>query len=126
MPCNGDYLNPTQLEINLSNVYQLLDEVAGKKLPKSYGDGYDSRVYNQGLQKEDLDKKVEELCSKLQKLPKTKISKMSLEMQIWWRDHQEADKKRLKEELAAKKTKAAKDKAIAKLTPHERKLLGLK
>ena len=121
MPCNSDYMNATQDEINLSVVYGLLDEIKTGKLPSNFGDGYDKRVYNKHLSKEHLDEKTSELCLKLQKLD---VSKYSLEMQIWWRDHQKADKERLKQELKQKKDKKAKEKALSKLTPYERKLLG--
>jgi hypothetical protein len=47
-------------------------------------------------------------------------------MQIWWRDHQAADKARVEAELAAAEDAKAKAAAIAKLTPHERKLLGIR
>jgi hypothetical protein len=47
-------------------------------------------------------------------------------MQIWWRDHQAADRARVEEELAAAADAKAKKAAIAKLTPHERKLLGIR
>ena len=46
-------------------------------------------------------------------------------MQIWWRDHLAADKERIEKELNAIETQAEKEIALAKLTPHERKLLGL-
>jgi len=122
MPCNSDYMDANQHEINLSVVYGLLDELKTGKLPKDFGTGYDKRVYNKGLSKKHLDEKTEELCSKLQK---TNVSKYSLEMQMWWRDHQKADKERIKKELKEIKDKKAKEKAISKLSSHERKLLGL-
>lgn len=126
MPCNSDYMNPTEMEKNLSTVYGLLDELKNGKLPKDFGSGYDKRIYNKGLTKKDLDKKVKQLCSALQKVD---VKKYSLEMQIWWRDHQKADKKRLEEEFKEDVRKSqlntAKQKAISKLTPKERKLLNL-
>ena len=115
-------MNANESEINLSVVYGLLDELKTGKLPKNFGDGYDKRVYNKGLSKEHLDKKTEELCSKLQKLD---VSKYSLEMQIWWRDHQKADKERLQKEIKQHKDDKAKEKALSKLSAYERKLLGL-
>lgn len=123
MPCNSDYLNATDLEKNLSEVYQLLDELNGKKLPKNFGDGYDRRVYNNGLTKKDLDKKVAELCGKLKKVKD--ISKHSLEMQVWWRDHQKADKERIAEEKNEKSEKKLKKQALAKLSEKEKKALGI-
>lgn len=123
MPCNSSYMDPTNLEKDLSTVYGLLDELKTGKLPENFGDGFDSRVYNQHLTVTDLHFKVKSLCKKLQK---TDVTKFSLEMQMWWRDHQAADKKRVAQELEEIKEAKAKAEAIAKLTPYERKLLGLK
>lgn len=47
-------------------------------------------------------------------------------MQIWWRDHQKADKKRVKAEIKKEKKEAARKKALEKLTDYEKKLLNLK
>lgn len=123
MPCNSDYMQATSFEVNLSTVYGLLDELKTGKLPKNFGNGYDKRVYNKGLKQEFLDKKTKELCTKLQN---TDVTKYSLEMQMWWRDHQKADKERVEKYLQAKKDVKAKEKALSKLTPYEKKLLGLK
>lgn len=122
MPCNSDYMEPNQHEINLSIVYGLLDELETGKLPTNFGDGFDKRVYNKGLSKEHLDQKTEELCSKLQQ---TDVTKYSLEMQIWWRDHQKADAERLQKEIDEKKNAEEKEAVLAKLTTYERRLLGL-
>jgi len=50
---------------------------------------------------------------------------LSRELANWWEKHEAEDQKRLRAELQEKKDKKARDKAIAKLTPRERKLLGL-
>lgn len=42
--------------------------------------------------KKYLDKLTSELCSKLKT---TDVTKYSLELQMWWRDHQEADRNRI-------------------------------
>ena len=126
MPCDGSYMDANDMEINISKVYGLLDELKTGKLPKNFGDGYDKRVYNKGYRQDHLDKKTAELCGKLQKLSDKKIKSLSLEMQIWWRDHQKADKERLKKEMKLKKEKSEKEKALKKLTSYEKKLLGLK
>ena len=122
MPCNSDYMNANQSEKNLSVIYGLLDELETGKLPSNFGDGYDKRVYNKHLSKGHLDEKTEELCSKLQK---TDVSKFSLEMKMWWRDHQNADKDRLQKEMSKEKDNEAKKIALSKLSEYERKLLGL-
>jgi len=84
MGCNSDYLSATESEKDLSVVYGLLDELENGALPNGFGDGFDKRVYNKHLPKEHLDKKVAELCSKLKNID---VSKHSLEMQVWGRDH---------------------------------------
>ena len=99
-----------------------MDELKTGKLPTNYGDGFDKRVYNQNLSKKLLDKKTKELCSKLQNIDATKYS---LELQIWWRDHKEADKKRLNTEIKKYKDDIVRKKALSKLTKYERELLGL-
>jgi hypothetical protein len=126
MPCNSDYMEASGKEIALSRVACLLDELDGKPLNPSHWGGYHPAVYNKG----DVagvggtagDAMVSELCSRLQAID---VTKYSLEMQMWWRDHQAADKARIEHELARKKDETERRAAIAKLTPHERKLLGL-
>jgi hypothetical protein len=120
MPCNSDYMEADGREIALSQVACLLDEIDGKgPINPSHWRGYHPRVYNR---RADGDELVAELCSKLQGKD---IAKCSLEMQIWWRDHQNADRERIQRELQEAENKKARKDAIAKLTPHERKLLGL-
>jgi len=66
-----------------------------------------------------LDRDTAELCSWCRE---NDVQEQSLELQIWWRDHQKHDAKREAEEA---KKKAKRKKALAKLTKEERKLLGL-
>lgn len=90
MPCNSDYMNPSNEEVDLSKVYSLLDEISTSKLDKSNYNGYHPKAY--GLSSKDkLDKAVAKLCNILKKID---VKNYSLEMQIWWRDHQIADKNR--------------------------------
>lgn len=123
MPCNSDYMEATGKEVQLSRVACLLDELDGKPLNRSHWEGYHPAVYNKvGVGTTAGDSMVEELCQRLQEVDATKYS---LELQMWWRDHQAADKARIEHELARQKDLKARQAAIAKLTPHERKLLGL-
>lgn len=91
MPCNADYMEPTEIEKNLSVVYGLLDELRTGSLPDNYGNGYDKRIYRKGLSKEHLNEKTAELCYMLRQVKD--VTKYSLELQFWWRDHQIADSK---------------------------------
>ena len=123
MPCNSDYMYAGNAEIYYSRVACLIDEVDGKPITKEYWNGYHPLVYNKLVSRELGDQLVSRLCERLQKID---VSKQSLEMQIWWRDHQKADKDRLELEMMKKKTADEKAAALAKLTDYERKLLGLK
>jgi hypothetical protein len=121
MPCNSDYMEANGYEQAISRVACLLDELDGKPFNKDHWRGYHPAVYNRS-NKSDGDGMVRTLCSRLQALD---VTKQSLEMQMWWRDHQEADRSRLEAEAVRKKIKAAREEAISKLTPSERKVLGL-
>lgn len=121
MPCRSDYLEPNEVEIESSKVLALLDELITGKLPDYFGNGMYHKVYSNFTQK-DLDEKTKLLCNKLQKI---EVNKYSLEMQLWWRDHQKADKRHLEKELQRQKDDDAKKKALSKLTDYERGLLGL-
>ena len=120
MPCDSSYMEPNGLETRLSQVACLLDELDGKEIDQHHWRGHHPRVYSQQV---DGDKMVAKLCKRLQSVD---VKDYSLEMQIWWRDHQAADKERVEAELAAATDARAKQAAIAKLTPHERKLLGIR
>ena len=123
MPCNSDYLEANGMEIEHSKVLALLKELKTGKLPSFFGDGYHKDVYNKTT-KGILDEKVAELCSKLQDVEDVK--KYSLEMQMWWRDHQKADKARIKRISQSKKEAKDKEELLLKLSPYEKKLLGIK
>lgn len=101
MPCNCDHLKATSLELEISRVACLMDEIHGKKkINESHWDGYHPNVYGK-VNRDLANKYTEKLCSILKE---EDVSKYSLEMQIWWRDHQKADEKRLrKEEVDAEK-----------------------
>lgn len=121
MPCNSDYMEPTTYERDLSRVACLLDELAGKKWKPSHWNGFHPLVYCK-ITRELGDQMVQKLCYALQDRD---VTQHSLEMQIWWRDHQAADKDRLERELAQAWAASAREAALAKLTPYERKVLGL-
>lgn len=163
MPCNSDYMEPNQEERNLSKVLALLDELRGKPLdPDTFGNGFGPGYNNSS--NFNLSALTAQLCAKLQEVD---VTKYSLEMQMWWRDHKIADARRIKSEEAAKKRdsiidekmvyqcracnapcpsadyrcrawdcpevkpisqygKELRSRAIKKLSPEERKALGVK
>jgi hypothetical protein len=112
-------MEATGKEVELSKVACLLDELDGKPLEPSHWRGYHPAVYSREV---DADAIVSELCRRLQTV---EVTKQSLEMQMWWRDHQAADKARLEHEMARNKTGSEREAALSKLTEYERELLGI-
>ncbi len=125
MPCDSSYMDSTEREKALTKVVLLLDELdsKGAPSPREFNAGYDSRVYTNQPSKETADAWVRELCTRLQEVEDVTI--FSLELQVWWRDHQRADKARLAAELEEQQSTADRQVAIAKLSPYERQLLGI-
>jgi hypothetical protein len=121
MPCQSDYLSANHYEKEISRVACLLDELAGKPIDDAHWNGYHPRVYGK-INKIAGDLMVQELCNALQSCD---VKSYSLEMQMWWRDHQIADDKRRNSELDKKTAKAEREAALAKLTLRERQILGL-
>lgn len=127
MPCNCDYMEPTTLEIVHSKIVALLNEittgelsnypkelVSYNPLPNSY-----SREY-----KKTVDKDTERLCTILSSKNNDEIKNYSLEMQIWWRDHQKADKEREIREKNERESLEIENE-IRQRVIEERKLRGL-
>lgn len=123
MACTGEYMNPSNRSIELSRVACLIDELNGLEWTPSQWGGYHERVYYKMISPEKADEMVSELCTRLQS---SDASKYSLEMQIWWRDHQNADKLRVERQVAMVRGVSERANALAKLTPYERKLLGIR
>ena len=124
MPCNADYMQSNDRERKLSQVACLLDELEGKtKIDRSHWVGYHPRVYGK-LATLDGDALVAQLCDRLQGTPRC-VDEYSLEMQIWWRDHKEADRIRLQTKRDKAQDTQDREVALRKLSNHERKLLGL-
>ena len=100
--------NPVALAV--VDVYRFLDELAGKS-PKDRPWGF--LRADQG----DLDRLTAHLSGKLKSVD---VTSYSLELQIWWRDNQKADRDR--EENRVLELRNA---ALAKLTDEECRLLGV-
>lgn len=120
MPCDSSHMESSDIEMELSRVLCIHDELDGKTFDKSDWDGYHQNAYNKASRIR-LDEETSRLCSRLQTAD---VGKLSLEAQIWWRDHQEADRKRVEREMAKARTEEERAEALSKLTPHERRLLG--
>ena len=120
MPCNCDYMEANNLEREISRVYCLLEEIeTGKPVDTKSGnwDGYHPSVYGQPVGRKQGDEAVARLCGILRKT--RNIKKYSLEMQMWWRDHQEADRARERRERKDAEQKALAKSAMQKITKEE-------
>lgn len=125
MPCDSSHMEASLREVLMSQVCCLLDELkTGNPVDVNSAEwrGYHPRIYNKVSTRND-DALVAELCDKLTKSP---IKEFSFEMQIWWRDHQKADRARIAKEKAEAQAKEEREKALAKLTLADRKALGVK
>jgi hypothetical protein len=119
MGCRSDYLEPTARERELGLVLSLLAELDGQQVDHSkatYAFGYENR-------RDDLDARTAELCARCQA---TDVTRYSLELQIWWRDHQAADRRRQEKEAADGERQRKIAAAKSKLSPEELELLGIR
>ena len=122
MPCNCDYMNPQGLEVEVSKLYCVRDELRQNMIiPESWWRGYHPEVYGQMPSVEKRDKIIQAVCSHLSSLAPGEIGQLSLETQLWWRDHQRADQERKRSIPLAN----IREKALGKLTPEEKEALGL-
>lgn len=96
MPCDSSHMNPTPKEVQISRMHCFLAELEGKTWKKKEYEGYHSKVYNQGLLEGVADILADQLCTRLKRKTAEEISQYSLELQLWWRDHQKADVDRIK------------------------------
>lgn len=116
MPCRDDYPDPTYNDgVN-----------AGKESGRKLGIAQAKR---------ELEPLLCEACDLLEQAGKLK--KASVALKTWAKEHEEKEKERVAKEAAAKLKKLqaqeaakreaqAKERALAKLTPKERRALGLK
>ena len=118
MPCNCDHLEPTKREAESVKVMELVREITGK--PFDHKNPHHGPYGNT----DHLNAYTAHLCEWCWNNP-GKLKDMSLELQIWWRDHQEADKAKEEQEELKREVEIAKARAISKLTLEERKALGV-
>lgn len=125
MPCNCDHLEPRGEEVRMSKVACLLDEFDGKPFNRNHWQGMHPAVYNQTYDRYagnyDASQMVQKLVSKIQA---TDVTKLSLEMQIWWRDYQQEHNAKILQAEKEKQEQEIRQSALSKLTDGEKKALG--
>lgn len=127
MPCNGEYLNPTESEANSRLAAELIIYVRKslkKSIPKFVTETASS-VYGAPSRLNELVSMLCTMCSNMSEAKQDRIiyngrNSTARKLADWWEVHQEADKERL-----AKDRKTRIKNALKKLTPEEKELLGL-
>lgn len=123
MPCNSDYLTPTQREVNTRKVSNLLVYVMinlGEPVPEAIAKSADD-TYGYGY---TLEEGVPKLCGLLKAMTAAEQEKIiynprdkrSRELATWWEEHQAADKAREFKEQQDQSLQAAKARALQKLS----------
>lgn len=130
MPCNSDHLRPTEREQEnraVANHMLYVIELArpGLRVPENLRALADD-IYA----KHDLTAELCELLSILTEEERARIvynahDPRSRRLADWWERHLERDRCRLADDLKALHDEKEREAAIAKLTPHERKILGI-
>lgn len=113
MPCHVD--PPTGEELAYRDLNLFLDEI-GDTRPRMMS------TYLCRSRQMTVDEMTAALCEWCKAHPGT-VKKKSLELQIWWRDHQEDDARQKAEARESKRLSALRRSALAKLTPEERRAL---
>jgi hypothetical protein len=131
MPCNSDYLEPTNLEVELQRAAILLIYVrkALNQKPEPWLTKAAKSIYGEGGKRA-----IPLLCAALKSLPPRSIAKIvynaknrtARDLADWWEDHQAADREREKSERERMKQRKLRSSALSKLSKGEREaLLGV-
>lgn len=84
-----------------------------------YPSDYDTRV------RRDLDLATRVACTAIRAMSRAQVDALPKECRDWWVAHLKADDARIARENAEAIRRRRKEEALKKLTPDERKLLGL-
>ena len=115
MPCDSRYLEPRDDERESYRVLSYLRELG---LPTGRYDRDYGRV-------ETLDADTAALCAWCRAHP-GEVAAKSLELQLWWRDHQRDDARKARAAREDSDRARMRRQALAKLTPEEQRALGVK
>lgn len=133
MPCNSDYLEPRGDEVESQRCAECLVYVFKSiniECPKWIEEA-SKNVYGNSNKIDILVVSLCKLCTKMTEKEKAAIiydgkSKQSRKLADWWEEHQEADRERIKEEKQEANKKAARKRALSKLTKKEIEALDIR
>lgn len=94
-------------------------------MPCYSGDEEDYRRASASEAKAQLDLATRVACKAMRYLEELGADFPDSETALWWIEHKEKDNLRLQREREKRKAEKKKEAALAKLTPEERKLLGI-
>lgn len=130
MPCNAEYLEPTRREQELRRAAVLLVYVwkVKRKPVEDWAVTEASNLYASD------ERSVTQLCAELKAMTDKQRDdivynakeRLARDLADWWEDHQRADAEREEKERAEADNAVQRESALAKLTPAERKALGVK
>jgi hypothetical protein len=117
MPCSSEHLEPTAREAESVRVLELLREIEGQTFD------HDNPHYAPYGHPDRLDLDTARLCLLCRE--DSDIASRSLELQLWWRRHKAADKQKADAQRERLRVAHLRFSARAKLTPEERRAVGL-
>lgn len=87
MPCDSSHMEPTRAETLCGTMAVILEELDGTPMtPDRYRNaGMHPRTYDKSP---NVDEWTRSLCERFKQLGPMEIATLSLEAQMWWRDHQ--------------------------------------
>lgn len=129
MPCNSDYMNPSEKEQQLQETAMLLTW-----LNYQLGIRSTDKMHMAAKNQYCRDDYVPELCKLVRSLTEEQMNtyvyngrdRMSRKLADWWDEHEAADRKRVAKEEEARKRKEIIERVKEKLEPDELEALGLK
>jgi hypothetical protein len=116
MPCSSEHLEPTAREAESVRVLEFLREI------QELAFDHDSPHYGPYGHPGTLDKDTANLCDWCRAHD---VKQKSLELQLWWQKHRRADAIREAHDQAEQRTRQLRLSAASKLTPEERRAVGL-
>ena len=128
MPCESAYMEPSQRERESQRMAGLLvylrQELGMDRDPQA--EAASQSIYGGRDYAPDLCRILRGMTTEqMESIVYNPRNRMARDLANWWEDHQEVDRKREAKEAADRELAAKRKAALEKLSPEERKVLGL-